>query len=83
MKEDKVHPGDDDIERVVIYNPSDLTATPDETWGLKGEPQTGEPKFEMLTPTASDGTPNEIVSRQLIDPSTGDPTDKPVTIPGW
>ena len=82
VKEDKVHPGDDDIERVVIYNPSDLTATPDETWGLKGEPQTGEPKFEMLTPTASDGTPNEIVSRQLIDPSTGDPTDKPVTIPG-
>ena len=82
VNEDKVHPGDDDIVRKVIYNPNDLTATPDETWGLKGQPQTGEPKFKMLTPTGPDGEPNEIVSRKLIDPSTGEPTDEPVYIDG-
>ena len=80
--EDKVHPGDDDLVRKVIYNPNDLTATPDKTWGLKGQPQTGEPKFEMKTPKMPDGSDNEIVSRKLIDPSTGEPTDKPVNIDG-
>ena len=74
VEEDKVKAGDDDITRVVVYNPDDLTADPDETYGLKGEPQTGTPVFTQETPTKPDGTDN-MLTVKLIDPSTGEDTD--------
>ena len=44
------------------------TPEDDETWGLRGEEQTGEPSFE-------EGTA-EIETIKLIDPETGEPTDE-------
>ena len=75
-----VTPKDDDIFEKVVYSPKGITAEPDETWGLPGQPQTGTPTFEMETPTMPDGTPNKVTIK-LIDPETGYPCDT-VTIPG-
>ena len=82
VKKATVHPGDDDLFEIVIYNPEPLNATPDETYGLKGQPQIGEPAFVIKTLKLPDGTPNAVVDRKLIDPETGEPTDGPITIEG-
>ena len=68
-------------KELVIYTPEPPTAEPDETWGAKGEPQTGEPKFQVGTETLPDGSPNTIENIKLVDPETGKATDK-VVIPG-
>lgn len=44
----------------------------DETWGKRGEKQTGTPTFE-------EGS-SKIVTIQLIDPETGEPTDEKTVI---
>ena len=75
-----VEPTDDDMFEKVVYSPKGITASPDETYGLPGEPQTGTPTFEMETKTMPDGTPNSVTIT-LIDPESGESTDT-VTIPG-
>ena len=83
VKEETVHPYDDDLNEIVYYNPKELEADPAETYGLKGAPQKGIPNFRIQTPYMPDQvTLNEVVSIKLIDPATGEPTDDPVTIPG-
>ena len=75
-----VKPTDDDMFEKVKYSPKGITAKPDETYGLPGEPQTGTPTFDMETKTMPDGTPNSVTIK-LIDPESGESTDT-VTIPG-
>ncbi|MBR6459576.1 MAG: hypothetical protein IKS49_05380 [Actinomycetaceae bacterium] len=64
----------------VVYNPEGPTGTPDETWGLRGEEQTGTPEFEVTTEKTPDGSDNEIVKIELLD-ENGNPTDT-VTVDG-
>lgn len=77
-----VYPTSDDLFEKVIYSPKGVSATPDETYGLPGQPQTGTVTFTMETETYTDGTPNTLTVK-LIDPATGEETDeKTVSIPG-
>lgn len=69
-----VGPDDDDIEEVVIYSPKGISSKSDETYGLKGQPQKGEPTFKMETSKLPDGSDNALTIK-LIDPNTGNPTD--------
>lgn len=57
-------------EGTVTNTQNPPTPKDDETWGLKGEEQTGEPSFEKGT---ADIDTNTI---KLIDPATGKPTDE-------
>lgn len=75
-----VTPQSSDMFEKVIYSPKGVTASPDETYGLPGQSQTGTPAFEMETFIMPDGSDNQVTPK-LIDPETDEPTDT-VTIPG-
>lgn len=74
VPERTVTPEDGDTEETVVYLPKGVKATPDVTYGLPNQEQTGTPGFTMETSKLPDGSDNSITIR-LIDPKTGKPTD--------